>query len=111
MVNLSSKALFYDTIRNMNKKQTALLAGLLGAGVLAASAKFYMDIQEERQKAAALKQVRDFFTDFGPIVTVFVNEVQSSKACLVGGVVMENGLVYLFENQAGQISYEEEEGC
>ena len=48
----------------MNKKQTALLAGLLGAGVLAASAKFYMDVQEDRQKAAALKQVRAFFADF-----------------------------------------------
>lgn len=92
----------------MNKKQTALLAGLLGAGVLAASAKFYMDVQEDRQKAAALKQVRAFFADFGPIATVFVDESQSSKGHLVGGVVMEAGPVYLFENRAGQISYEEE---
>lgn len=92
----------------MNKKQTALLAGLLGAGVLAASAKFYMDVQEDHQKAAALKQVRAFFADFGPIATVFVDESQSSKGHLVGGVVMEAGPVYLFENRAGQISYEEE---
>ncbi len=92
----------------MNKKQTALLAGLLGAGVLAASAKFYMDVQEDRQKAAALKQVRAFFADFGPIATVFVDESQSSKGHLVGGVVMEAGPVYLFENRSGQISYEEE---
>ena len=40
----------------MNKKQTALLAGLLGAGVLAASAKFYMHVQEDRQKAAVKEQ-------------------------------------------------------
>ena len=92
----------------MNKKQTALLAGLLGAGVLAASAKFYMDVQEDRQKAAALKQVRAFFADFGPIATVFVDESQSSKGHLFGGDVMESGPVYLFENRAGQISYEEE---
>ena len=92
----------------MNKKQTALLAGLLGAGVLAASANFYMDVQEDRQKVAALKQVRAFFADFGSIATVFVDESQSSKVHLVGGVVMEAGPVYLFENRSGQISYEEE---
>lgn len=92
----------------MNKKKTALLAGLLGAGVLAASAKFYMDVQEDRHKAAALRQVRDFFADFGPIATVFVDESQSSKDILVGGVVMEDGPVYLFENQAGEITYGEE---
>lgn len=93
----------------MNKKKTALLAGLLGAGVLTASAKFYMDVQEERQKAQALEQVRDFFTSFGEIATVFVDETQSDKKVLVGGVVMETGQVYLFENQSGQIQYREEE--
>lgn len=93
----------------MNKKKTALLAGLLGAGVLAASAKFYKDVQEEHQKAAALQQVRDFFADFGTIATVFVHEDQSRKDLLIGGVVMEDGPVYLFENQAGQIVFEEEE--
>lgn len=92
----------------MNNKKTALLAGLLGAGVLAASAKFYMDVQEERKKAVALQQVRDFFADFGDIATVFVYESQSSKDFLVGGVIMEAGSIYLFENQSGQIDYEEE---
>ena len=76
--------------------------------MLAASAKFYIDVQEDRQKAAALKQVRAFFADFGPIATVFVDESQSSKGYLVEGVVMETGPVYLFENRSGQISYEEE---
>lgn len=93
----------------MNKKQKALLAGLLGASVLAASAKFYRDVQIERQKAVALKQVRAYFAEFGSIATVFVDEHQSDKNCLIGGVVMEAGPVYLFVNQAGQISYEEEE--
>lgn len=93
----------------MNKKKTALLAGLLGAGVLAASAKFYMDAQKERQKAAALRQVRSFFADFGEIATVFIDERQSNQTILIGGVVMEEGPVYLFENVDGQIYYEEEE--
>lgn len=92
----------------MKNKKSALLAGLLGAGVLAASAKFYMDVQEERAKAAALQQVRDFFADFGVIATVFVDESQSDKDVLIGGVVMGEGPVYLFENRHGQIQYEEE---
>lgn len=92
----------------MKNKKSALLAGLLGAGVLAASAKFYKDVQEERAKAIALKQVRDFFADFGAIATVFIYENHSDKYVLTGGVVMEGGSVYLFENRHGQIQYEEE---
>lgn len=92
----------------MNKKKIALLAGLMGAGILAASAKYHLDVQEDRQKAVALRQVREFFADFGTIVTVFVDESQSSKEVLVGGVVMKEGPVYLFENQAGEIIYGEE---
>ncbi|MGZ7234441.1 DUF4651 domain-containing protein, partial [Streptococcus pyogenes] len=38
----------------------------------------------------------------------FVDESQSSKEVLVGGVVMKEGPVYLFENQAGEIIYGEE---
>ncbi len=95
----------------MKNKKSAWLAGLLGAGVLAASAKYYIDVQEERQKTVALRQVRDFFADFGEIATVFVDESQSDKQVLVGGVVMEEGAVYLFKNRHGRILYEEEKTC
>lgn len=92
----------------MNKKKTALLAGLMGAGVLAASARFYMKTQEERKKAQALQQVREFFADLGSIATVFIHEAESTKNFLKGGVVMEDGRVFLFENNRGVIAYEEE---
>lgn len=92
----------------MSKKKTAILAGLLGTGILAASARFYMKVQEERQKAQALEQVRTFFAPLGPIATVFVYEQEATKDFLKGGVVLEEGSVYLFENDRGQISYEEE---
>ncbi|MGT2712769.1 DUF4651 domain-containing protein [Streptococcus oriscaviae] len=92
----------------MNKKKTALLAGLMGAGVLAASARFYMKTQEERKKAQALQQVREFFADLGSIATVFIQEAESTKNFLKGGVVMEDGRVFLFENNRGVIAYEEE---
>lgn len=93
----------------MKKKKTALLAvGLLGAGVLAASAKFYRDSLMEKRKAEALLEVRRFFADFGEIATVFVDESQSDQYRLIGGVVMEAGPVYLFENHMGEIGYEEE---
>lgn len=99
----------YDKIVNMKKKKTALLAGLLGAGVLTASAQFYRKIQEDRKKAQALQEVRDFFADLGEIATVYVDETASTQATLIGGVVMEAGQVFLFENTQGSIQYREEE--
>lgn len=92
----------------MNKKKTALLAGLLGAGVLTASAQFYRSIQEERKKAQALQQVRDFFASFGPLATVYVDETESSSDRLVGGLILEDGRVFLYENTKGDIVYQEE---
>lgn len=92
----------------MKKKKTALLAGLMGAGVLAASVRFYKKAKEERQKAQALQDVREFFGDLGSIATVYVDETASDQDYLTGGVVMEDGRVYLFENAQGQIRYEEE---
>ncbi|MBF0786725.1 MULTISPECIES: DUF4651 domain-containing protein [unclassified Streptococcus] len=92
----------------MKKKKGALLAGVVGASILAASAWSLMTVYEERKKAKALQQVRAFFEEYGEIATVFINEMVSSKDCLVGGVVMENGQSYLFENEAGVIWYEEE---
>ncbi len=93
---------------DMNKKKAALLAGVVGAGILAASTRFSMTMYEERKKAKALQQVRTFFAEYGEIATVFINEVESNKRRLVGGVVMEDETVYLFENEAGVIWYEEE---
>ncbi len=91
----------------MKKKKTALLAGLLGAGVLTASAQFYRKIQEDRKKAQALQEVRDFFADLGEIATVYVDETASTQTTLIGGVVMEAEQVFLFENTKGSIQYRE----
>lgn len=63
----------------MKKKRTALLAGLLGAGVLTASAQFYRKVQEDRKKAQALQEVRDFFANVGEIATVYVDETASTQ--------------------------------
>lgn len=93
----------------MSKKKTVLLAGLLGAGVLTASVQYYRKLQEERQKSQALQQVREFFIEFGNIATVYVDETQSHSCVLTGGVVLEDGRVFLFENSKGMISYQEEE--
>ncbi|TCD45519.1 DUF4651 domain-containing protein [Streptococcus sp. X16XC17] len=95
----------------MNKKKAAIVAGIVGTGILAASARFYMKAQEEVKKAQALAHVRRFFADFGTIATVFVYENDSNARQLTGGVVMEGGPVYLFDYQNGQIVYEEEEAA
>ena len=77
--------------------------------MLTASAQFYRKIQEDRKKAQALQEVRDFFTDLGEIATVYVDETASTQTTLIGGVVMEAGQVFLFENTKGSIQYREEE--
>lgn len=96
---------------SMNKKKAAIVAGIVGAGVLAASARFYMKAQEEIKKAQALAHVRRFFADFGTIATVFIYETESNRHHLKGGVVMEDGPVYLFDYQNGEMTYEEEKNA
>lgn len=98
----------YGKMLGMKKKKATLLAGVVGAGALVASARYLMAVYEERKKVKMLQQVRAFFEKYGEIATVFVNEEGSSKKRLVGGVVMEDERVYLFENKAGIILYEEE---
>lgn len=97
-----------DKITSMSKKKRVVLAGLVGAGILAASARFYKKIQEEQQKAQALQEVRAAFAKMGEIATVYIDETASSGHFLTGGIVMEDGRVYLFENERGDITYEEE---
>nr|WP_238597519.1 DUF4651 domain-containing protein [Streptococcus suis] len=53
--------------------------------------------------------MRDFFADLGEIATVYVDETASTQTTLIGGVVMEVGQVFLFENAQGSIQYREEE--
>lgn len=77
--------------------------------MLTASAQFYRKIQEDRKKAQALQEVRDFFVDLGEIATVYVDETASTQTTLIGGVVMEAGQGFLFENTKGSIQYREEE--
>lgn len=100
--------MFYGRMVCMNKKKAIVLAGVFGSGILAASARHYMKVQEEKKKAQALEQVRQFFADYGNIATVFIYESESNAEVLKGGVVMETGQVYIFENRAGEIIYEEE---
>lgn len=92
----------------MNKKKTAVLAGLLGAGVLTASAQFYRKVQAERKKAQLLQEVRAYFAELGTIATVYVDETKSRADYLVGGVLLEDGRTFLFENTRGLITFEEE---
>lgn len=77
--------------------------------MLTASAQFYRKVQEDRKKAQALQEVRDFFANVGEIATVYVDETASTQDSLVGGVVMEAGQVFLFEKAQGSIQYREEE--
>ena len=73
----------------MKKKKTALLAGLLGAGVLTASAQFYRKVQEDRKKAQALQEVRDTATQWLLLMQIGTDE----KAGMGWG---DDGQLYLW---------------
>lgn len=93
----------------MKKKKLALLVGVLGVGMFVAGTRFAVAAYEDQRKAKALQEIRAFFEEYGKIATVFIDERGSSKERLIGGVVMEDERVYLFEYEAGVIWYEEEQ--
>lgn len=90
------------------KKFPWLLATVLGATATAVAVHEWQQEREERKKEQALAQVRAFFTEMGPIATIYIFEQASTADWLQGGVVMEDGVVYTFENNQGSIRYDEE---
>lgn len=91
----------------MNKKKIRLLAAAVGTVLLVAGFQVYRGMIEDRRKAYALQEVRDFFASFGEIETLYVDEMTSSSTVLHGGVVLADGRLFLFENKGGMIEYQE----
>lgn len=98
----------YGKMVDMSKKKRALLASVVGLGMVMGVVRCSLKRYEEKQKKEALEQVRAFFMEYGEIATIFINEMESTKDCLAGGVVMTDERVYYFENTNGIIWYEEE---
>ncbi|WP_303971851.1 DUF4651 domain-containing protein [Streptococcus merionis] len=88
-------------------KLTIMIAGLTMAA-LALGAKMYLDEQREEHLAQVVREVRSLFASMGEIATVYIDQTASDRVQTKGGVVMADGVVYLFDYLAGEIFYQEE---
>lgn len=63
---------------------------------------------EERKRERIKAELRQFFNRLGEIAVLYVNEFESDKDTIRGGLVMNDETIYLFTYENGQISYEED---
>ncbi|MGT2666391.1 DUF4651 domain-containing protein [Streptococcus rifensis] len=95
-------------MKRQKQRKLAIVGAGLGLAVLALGTKIYLDEQREAHLAQVVREVRDFFANLGPIATVYIDQTQSDEVQTKGGVIMEDGKIYLFDYLAGEIFYEEE---
>lgn len=93
----------------MKKNRFAFLAGLLGLGGLAAAGVVARQKQLEKERQQILMEVREFFAPFGTISVVYVNDFESIRRLVTGGVVFEDGVTFYFSYDHGDINYRLEE--
>ena len=96
---------------NGMKAKKMWMAGLalLGIGSLALATKKVADdrkLMKTQEELTAI--VRDYFSDMGEIVTLYVQVYESSLERLVGGVIFEDGRHYTFVYENEDLVYEEE---
>ena len=96
---------------NGMKAKKMWMAGLalLGIGSLALATKKVADDRKLMKTQEELTViVRDYFSDMGEIVTLYVQVYESSLERLVGGVIFEDGRHYTFVYENEDLVYEEE---
>ena len=100
----------YAKIKRMRNKKRNLLSrfSLVGVGgVIILGAILKKQCEEKRQEK--IKQaIRDYFSRFDNISVLYVNAFESDKERTTGGLVLEDGRMFQFVYQNGEISYEEE---
>lgn len=89
----------------MKQKKLAFLAGLLGLGSLTAAGVVAHQKQIEQQRQEVLEEVRTFFSTLGDISVVYINNFESKKYLVTGGVVFEDETTYYFTYDRGEINY------
>lgn len=99
----------YGKIEGMKQKRFAFLAGILGLGGLAAAGVVAHQKQLEKERQQVLLEVRDYFSSFGEISVVYVNDFESIRRLVTGGVVFDDGETFYFCYDHGEINYRLEE--
>ena len=101
--------MFYDKIKLMkSKKITLVSAGLAGIGGAALAGLIIKQRLADQRRNRIKKKIRQFFSRFGEIAVLYINEFESDKKQLRGGVVMQDDTIYQFMYQNGSIDYREE---
>ncbi|MGT2924955.1 DUF4651 domain-containing protein [Streptococcus caviae] len=91
-----------------SKKITLVSAGLAGISGAALAGLLIQQRLADQRRNRIKKKIRQFFSQFGEIAVLYINEFESDKKKLRGGVVMQDDTVYQFTYQNGSIDYEEE---
>lgn len=95
-------------MKSMNKKQTGILSGLLGAGLVLGLGLMINDYYQEKERQYITRDLRAFFSDLGHIDVLYVTPKLPRVVQVSGGVVMADGRHYTYTYDRGQISIEEE---
>lgn len=106
---MGQKRCFYDKMIFMKQKRFAFLAGILGLGGLAAAGVVARQKQLDKERQQILVEVREFFAPFGKISVVYINDFESIRRLVTGGVVFEDGVTFYFSYDHGDINYRLEE--
>lgn len=92
-----------------NKKlHLVLLSGTIGIGVAASLFTWHKISKKEPRRQEMIKDIRDYFSYYGEIEVLFVNNYLSEKGSLIGGIVMEDGRRFNFTYSKGDMVYEED---
>lgn len=92
----------------MKAKKVLLASGLILAGGIVATGLALHQSHIERQKAAILESVRSVFETLGSLQVLYINDFESSDVFMTGGVVLEDGRVFHFTYDLGQLDYQQE---
>ncbi|MGT2775983.1 DUF4651 domain-containing protein [Streptococcus hyovaginalis] len=96
----------YGKIVRMNKKKLSILAGaLLGLGLTALAAQAAYQIGEVK-KARRMADIRAYFSQFGDIQVVYINEFEGDHE-FSGGVALTDGRQFDFVYDQGDIIAQE----
>ncbi|MEQ9764570.1 DUF4651 domain-containing protein [Streptococcus sp. ZJ151] len=88
-----------------NKKISILGGALLGLGLTALAAQLAYKIGEA-QKTRRMTDIRAYFSQFGDIQVVYINEFEDSNET-TGGVVLTDGRQFDFVYEQGEIIAQE----
>ncbi len=92
----------------MKYKKTLIGAGFVGLGLLAGAGYALKQKRDDFKRQQLTQNIRDYFSQMGPIQVLYINSYESDETTTTGGVVLENGRAFEFVYHDGTIDYMED---